>query len=790
MNPRLPLVLVLCCGLLFATRSAAAVEGADTPREPAPDSRTAKPTAPLEGSAPGSAPAASDASAPPATFGVPGVVDPAELWQDFLGRGSAETITAMVEVMERIEGEAGEPSVETCTAEAASLRDLATRLPVSIALWHLSYRCAELRGDDAEADAALDAVAALSRRALALNPSADSGEPPIRIMHEADATVMIEAMGLDLEYAYFDPLSDGRFLRLHIGAADPVDGSERQFQFDFVDVWMQLQRDEPGTEFPAFRSSLVQMYLQQSAQAFPGSIAEQALRVMEALDEDEDDAQRAQLVAAANQGNLFAGLTLAEICMQPNVRDCDGSAIDALLPLAERELTPALLDLSIAYDLGKGIRANPSAAATLLKRVEARIGDSEAVLRAGRRSLRLTDLTAISHALRQRLRELAKAGSTEAQMLLTTSKLAGRLSVLRAKDEAALLADPGTWYMSLHRQAERLDDFGQHPDRALALHRAAAARGGAEGVVGLARHMARSERLRRQSPEFEAALKAAGHAGDAGSMAALGERLDARGEKRRALGWFVSAQQRGNLYGAVGVARAMARGEAGTGDAPRTAIDLLRRLAEAEYVPARLELALLLTEGVQDLPPSPEEAAQLLMSNVRMDHAPSIRELADAVLFERLPAPTGFKAEKALRDLAEDGDAHAKYLLGMAIRGERTPQPRVEEALQLLTDAANAGVMDARNDLAWISCTSARAEYYDPVRGLQVARWMAMEPHLSASNKDTLAACHAANGEFEQAIALMREVLAPDADDSGEQRARYADRLQRFERGEAFRESR
>jgi TPR repeat protein len=786
MNPRLSLVLVLFCWLLFAAPLAAAVEGADTPSELAQEAVVAETTAPVEGSAP----AAADASTPPATFGVPGLVDPAELWKDFLGRGSAETIAAMVEVMERIEGEAGEPSVETCTAEAASLRDLAARLPVSIALWHLAYECAELRGDEAEADAGLDAVAALSRHALALNPSAYSGAPPIRIMHEADATVMLEAMGLEIAYAYFDPISDGRFLRLHLGASDPADGSERQFQFDFIDVWMQLQRDEPNTEFPAFRSSLVQSYLSQSAQAYPGSIAEQALRVLEALGEDDEEAQRAQLVAAASQGNLLAGLSLAERCMRPYARGCGGSAIDALLPLAEREFTPALLDLSIAYDLGKGIHANPTSAATLLKRVEARIGETEALLTAGRRSLRLTDLTALSRPLRQRLGALARAGSTEAQMLLTTSKFSGYLSVLKPKEESALLADPGTWYMSLHRQAERLDGFGQHPDRALALHRAAAERGGAEGVIGLARHMARSERLRRQESEFEAALKAAGHAGDPGSMAALAERLDARGEKRRALGWFVSAQQRGSLYGAMGVARAMARGETGTEEAPRKAIELLRLLAEAEFVPARLELALLLTDGVEGVAPAPEEAARLLMSNVRMDHAPSIRELADAVLFERLPVPRGFKAEKALRDLAEDGDAHAKYLLGMAIRGERTPQARAEEALQLLQEAADAGVMDARNDLAWISCTSERAEYFEPVRGLQVARRMAMEPHLSASNKDTLAACHAANGEFEQAIALMREVLAPEASHSGEQRALYADRLQRFERGEAFRESR
>lgn len=790
MNPRLSPVLLLFCALLFTAPLAAAVGSVDTPAVPASDAVAAAAIAQVEGGASASAPAAADASAPPAIFGVPGAVEPAALWQDFLDHGSAETIAAMFEIIERIEGEAGEPSAETCTAEAANLRDLTARLPVSIALWHLAYECAELQADDTQADAALDAVAALSRHALGLNPSAYSGAPPIRVVSEADATVMIEAMGLDLAYAYFDPLGDGRFLRLHIGATDPSDRSERQFQFDFIDVWMRLQRDEPNSEFPAFRSSLIQSYLSQSAQAYPGSIAEQALRVMEALGEDDDAATRGQLVAAASQGNLLAGLSLAERCMQPNVRGCGSSAIDALLPLAEREFTPALLDLSIAYDLGKGIHANPSAAATLLKRVEARIGESEAVLSAGRRSLRLTDLTAISRPLRQRLGALARAGSTEAQNILTTSKFSRSPMSLKSDEEAALLADSSTWYMVLNQQAVSLGGFGRHPDRVLALHRAAAERGGAEGVVGLARHMGRSEQLRQQESEFEAALKAAGHAGDPGSMVALAERLDARGEKRRALGWFVSAQQRGSLYGAMGVARAMARGETGSEEAPKKAIDLLRLLAEAEFVPARLELAKLLTDGVQGVAPAPEEAARLLMSNVRRDHAPSIRELADAVLFERLPSPSGFKAEKALRDLAKDGDARAKYLLGMAIRGERTPQASAQEALQLLQEAADAGVMDARNDLAWISCTSRRTEYFEPARGLQVAQRMAMEPHLSASNKDTLAACHAANGEFDQAIALMREVLAAEASYSGEQRARYADRLQRFERGDIYRESR
>lgn len=790
MNPRLPFVLVLCWGLLFAAPFAAAFEGAEKRPEPAPHSHTAAQAAPHVGDAQGSTLAASDASAPAAIFGVPGVVEPAALWQDFLGRGSAETISAMVEVMERIEGEAGEPSTETCTAEAASLRDLATRLPVSIALWHLAYECAELRGDDAEADAALDAVAALSRHALALNPSAYSGAPPVRIMHEADATVMIEAMGLGLVYAYFDPISDGRFLRLHIGATDPADGSERQFQFDFIDVWMQLQRNEPNIEFPAFRFGLMQSYLSESAQAFPGSIAEQALRVLEAMGEDEDDGQRAQLVAAASQGNLLAGLTLAEMCMQPNVRGCGGSTIDALLPLAEREFTPALLDLSIAYDLGKGIHANPSAAATLLKRIEARVGESEAVLMAGRRSLRLTDLTALSRPLRQRLGTLARAGSTDAQSILTTSKFASRMTAVNAREEATLLAEPSIWYLALHRQAMLLDAFDRHPDRALVLHRAAAARGGAEAVIGLARHMARRESLRRDSAEYEKALHNAGHAGDAGSMAALGERLEARGERQRALRWFLSAQQRGSLYGAVAVARAMARGDTDIEDAPKKAVELLRALSRAEYVPARHALGQILLNRADGVERSRGEAADLLMANVREDHAPSIRVLAEAVLFSGLSAPGGFKAEKALRDLAEEGDARARYLLAKAIYHEHTEQPRAVEAIQLLSDSSTATLSDALNDLAWISCTSRRTEYFDPRRGLQAAQRMASEHQLTASNKDTLAACLAANGELERATELMREVVASDGTDSAEQRAVHADRLQRYERGEAYRESR
>lgn len=789
MTARLPHALALSCWLLLAAPFATAVESESALPATTQLAGGTHVVTPVAANEPGDTPAGSATRAPPMRFGVPGAVEPGELWKDFLSRGSSATIAQMSEVIERIEGAASEPSIESCQAEAVGLREINAHLPVSIALWHLAYECAELQGEEAEADTAMNAVAALSRHALALNPAAYSGAPPIPIVHEADATAMIKAMGLEPVYAYFDPISDRRYLRLHIGAADPADGSERQFQFDFIEVWMQLHRDEPKAEFPAFRASLVQAYLSHNAQLFPGSIAEQALRVVETLGQDDPDMQRAQFIAAASQGNLLAGLTLAEHCMHPHARGCGGSTIDALLPLAEREYTPALLDLSIAYDLGKGIRLNRGAADTLWKRVKARMGEQEAVLTAARRSLRLTNYISLSPPMRQRVVKLANAGIREAQAILATRTFAFRSTALKADEESALLADSGSWHMPLHFQARWLDNFGNRPERALAVHRAAAERGGAESVIGLARHMALNNRV-GQEPALEAALKAAGHAGDPGSMAALGERLEARGDKRRALGWFVSAQQRGSLYGATGMARAMARGEAGSADAPKKAVELLRALSEAEFVPARHTLALLLLDGVEGVEASATEAADLLMANVRENHAPSIRVLAEAVLFGSLSAPRGFKAEKALRDLSDARDPRAKYLLAKAIYHLHTQQPDAEEALRLLRESADANEMDARNDLAWISCTSQRGEYFEPARGLQAARSMAMEPQLTASNKDTVAACHAANGEFERAVELMREVVASNDTYSEEQRGRHADRLQRFERGEAYRESR
>ena len=77
-----------------------------------------------------------------------------------------------------------------------------------------------------------------------------------------------------------------------------------------------------------------------------------------------------------------------------------------------------------------------------------------------------------------------------------------------------------------------------------------------------------------------------------------------------------------------------------------------------------------------------------------------------------------------------------------------------------IESAAGCGNNQARNNLAWMLCTVDIAELRDPQRGLGVSKLLA---HEVASDVpawvDTLAACHAAVGEFEQAAQALQTMV-------------------------------
>jgi ATP-dependent Clp protease ATP-binding subunit ClpA len=97
----------------------------------------------------------------------------------------------------------------------------------------------------------------------------------------------------------------------------------------------------------------------------------------------------------------------------------------------------------------------------------------------------------------------------------------------------------------------------------------------------------------------------------------------------------------------------------------------------------------------------------------------------------------------------------------------------------------------ARNNLAWIQCTSTDAAFHDPARGLADALPAARLPDAPIELVDTLAACHAANADFAKAVTAQRDAIAKlrALGATAEQVAPFELRLASYERGEVVREA-
>jgi TPR repeat protein len=109
------------------------------------------------------------------------------------------------------------------------------------------------------------------------------------------------------------------------------------------------------------------------------------------------------------------------------------------------------------------------------------------------------------------------------------------------------------------------------------------------------------------------------------------------------------------------------------------------------------------------------------------------------------------------------------------------------EALKWSRRAAEMGHPQARNDYAWLLATSKFEGLRNGTLALDQAI-KAVEQESSASYLDTLAAAYAELGNFDKAIAVQREAIAAITDSEGEIRDDLEERLQYYERSEAWRE--
>lgn len=721
----------------------------------------------------------------------PGDVPPEELWRDFLAHADFDAAIAAYDVIVAVAADPPAVDAGRCREQRVNIDRALATVPVGLGLWFASYQCAEATGDAARAERDLAAFGALSAHAIRTVQVYGLADAPVRIVHEYDAWAIADASGDEVLFAAYEPQSAARHLPLRLSLWDAEAGRERGFVFDYVDTWMQLQRDQPLTEFPAYRTGTSRSILDE-AKAGSGTAAALGKEVLDAMESGGPAQVVDALEGLVKDGNPVAGGVLAQMCLLPPDSPCAERAFDALLPQAEKGGAAPTALLAVALTLGSGVRKDEKAAGLLLDRADRRLGRGMGTAWAVALVASARKFDAVPRFLARRLDRVAADGDDIVKMLAVVTRW--------LRDPDGPLPDDDTEVL---RQAAASGSGALMSVYGGAL----IARGESEGFrwleraaeAGHARSQVAMARLYEKGDhgfprDREAALRwraLAAHGGDAESALRVGFARLEDGDRARAQGWFESANVFGSAEGAVQWARLAAAGGEGIHGDPATAVAVLREvLAGAPHVGARRELAMLLLDGAPGVEVDRAEAGALLRANVEAKDATSMRLLAGA-LFEGdvEPAP-GEDGVKLLQAAAADDLASKDVLALMHYAGRRVARDPVL-ALRLLREAADGGYLMSLNNLAWIQCVSTDPAVHAPPDGLAQARKLAAREQLPSAFLDTIAACHAANGDFLSAVEWQDKAIDAVTAAGADERviAAYRERRALFVRGEVVRES-
>jgi TPR repeat protein len=724
----------------------------------------------------------------------PAKVDYPMLWRAFRAEAELSVVMPSFDVLEPLQYPDG-LSADGCAAQADALSAALRTNPVSLALRHAALACAEL-GDDTALAARHEAVlGGLLATAVAGGRGASSNRP-VPISAEIDVVGFAKAAGLQIDGAYHLSGVQPRLLPLHVLLSDPAAGTERDLEFDFFDVWLDLSRAEPESAYPIYGMGSATQYLEHSAES--GNVGARialALRANRSTPEGREQATGI-LRGAIAAGSDAATLLLAEACFTaPDLWSCEGHEVDGALELAEKGSGRALVLLAAAYTAGVGVKRDAGSAARLLERAEQKLGVKEANERLAElvagRELRDDDLGRIGT---QALRKAVEAGSPSAMRMLGASIEAGEARALDDGEAARLLeraaaegdsiaagvlayrAMQASDYATARKHLQRAVDLGDgvaagqlavlHSsgrggpvDRATArrLREFAAWRGFAASARVLAfNHLPGGldgidyDKARRW-------LAGAAVRGDTAAMAKLAE-LDIEGlgtghDLERGARLFRQLAAQGVDEGRLGAARAvLARGTDPA--AMRSAAKTIRSMAKDDFREAALEYARLLLAG----------------RGVEAD-------LDEALIWYRRTMDKGFQASD-------------EFVFGMLLLSGPVAQQQPKRAREVFDRVTQRGRPNEINDIAWRLCVSRNDEFRDPPTGLALSQRVE-DATMKAVDHSTRAACLAATGDFERARAMQRagleKVVAEDPENVGRIEAFHA-RLAFYERDAPWRE--
>ena len=683
--------------------------------------------------------------------------DPGAAWERFLAEADLETSYPSFETVKQVGYGAGNVDPEGCRTHAEALDEAVSRLPVSIAIRHAAMLCAGETGDAATADRELAAVAALSRHALAQAYPTSLGAP-IRFVAPADAYALLQASGLEFRYEFFEILHPARYFPLHVAAWDPEAGQERHLRFDFVDSANAILRKDVYSGFPFQRKALANQFIEGLAGA--GELSAIDYRTMlEAAKTGSPQDKRTLLVPIAARGGIQSTLTWLVLCGLKPFDGCGDGFVETVLPHAEEKHALPMVLLAVAHGEGIGVEPDPEMAERLLDAADAQWPMHGGTVAYATIWSAMRD-DPMPARLQARLDRAWRAGNPEARLVALEHAAGLENAVL---DDAALadLARPALNSIGQgHAVLARYYEARKDKVRALESVRRASGAGDAWNQAMLASHLRYEQEGDPADPaEVERLLVDAAHGGDGWAARRLAFDSMDDGRWVDAKAWLLDPAGRGDVEAILAYAELHEVDRPGVPANMAHAVELYRSLADSSNVAeARRRLAGLAMEGRgmdQDL----EQAREWLLADAEGGDHDSQAMLGLALLNGRLGDVDETEAMRWLEPAIEakhDGAMvdYANWLY--YTRDTPASRSRARDLWQLGDDE---GFVMASNNLAWALCTAREQAERDPARGLRIALKMDEGHDLGSSQVDTVAACHAANGDFASAAREQQAAL-------------------------------
>lgn len=684
--------------------------------------------------------------------------DPAGAWERFLAQAELAEAYSAYDALPEVGYGADGVDPERCRKHARALAEAVARIPVSIALRHAAMLCADALEEEAWAERELAALAALSNLALGQASHIDD-DRPIRVLAPVDIYALLRASGLEFLYEYYEHLSVRRYYPLNVAAWDADTATERHFSFDFVDATDAINRNDAYSGFPIQRSALADNFLKALAES--GDVpAIDILAVRAAAAKAEPTAKLAALKPAAQRGGIQAMRFWIGLCVRQPFPGCSDGLVDTLLPQAEKLHAMPMTLLAFAYGEGIGIESDPRTAERLLQAANMRWTQDAA-------TVAYADLWVSAHedpipaALQARLDKAEQLGNRNARMFAIAHQMdLDDESALDAA-ELAFLAQPpanktGAGYGVLAEYYQAREDKAQAAEwtRRAALaghvwHQAMHAYNLRYGDAAAAADDAEVQRL----------LIAAAHGGDAWAARLLAYDSMDDGRWQDAGKWLLDPVGRGDIESILMFAQLHEEEHPDLPAQTEQSIGIYRALADDnDDAEARRRLADMALDG-RGMEKNPQQAREWLRVDAEKDDHESGTLLGIGYLRGDFGEVDETEALRWLEPAIEAKYADAILEYGSWLYYvKKTPQSR-QQALDLWQRGVVEKHLWVANNLAWALCTAPDETIHDVGRGLAIALEMDKVHELGAAQVDTVAACHAAGGDFESAASTQQSAM-------------------------------